>query len=121
MARMTHAPVFFTIVQVRFNSVLALESYAPTIQDQFRRHGFPDFQPGVVATFNLNFVNSTEPGPPKVPVSQIASYRFSNMEKTAGFTLDQGSLSLQTTNYDVFENFSETFLNGLKIVHEAVG
>jgi uncharacterized protein (TIGR04255 family) len=114
---MTHAPVYFTIVQVRFNPVLSLDSYAPAIQDQFRRHGFPDFQAGVVQSFNLNVVNPAEP----VPVSKFANYRFSNMEKTWAFLLDQGSLSLQTTSYDVFESFSMSFLKGLEIVHRAVG
>ena len=120
MVKMTHAPVYFVIVQVRFNPLLALESYAPKIQDQFRHHGFPDYQAGRLATFNLAIVNSTDGGAPQVPVSQLMRYSFSNMEKTAAFTLDQGSLSLQTTDYDVFESFSEIFLRGLRIINDAV-
>jgi uncharacterized protein (TIGR04255 family) len=120
MVKMTHAPVYFVIVQTRFNPLLALESYAPKIQDQFRLHGFPDFQVGMLATFNLAIINPTDGVAPQVPVSQLVRYTFSNMEKTAAFTLDQGSLSLQTTDYDVFESFSATYLIGLKIIHEAV-
>lgn len=120
MVKMTHAPVYFVIVQVRFNPLLALESYAPKIQDQFRHYGFPDYQAGMLATFNLSIVNSANGEAPQVPVSQVTRYTFSNMEKTAAFTLDQGSLSLQTTDYDVFESFSETYLRGLRIINEAV-
>ena len=72
-------------------------------------------------TFNLTL------GPPldgvaqgQVPVSQVARYEFLNAERTSGFILDQGALSFQTTDYDVFETFSKQFLIGLEIVHKAV-
>jgi uncharacterized protein (TIGR04255 family) len=40
MARkMTRAPVYFAIMQARFNPILALDSYAPQIQERFRKHG----------------------------------------------------------------------------------
>lgn len=118
--KMRQAPVYFTLVQARFNAILALDSYVPKIQDQLRVKGFPDTQKGVLATFNLNIGTPGGGSPPQVPVSQAARYTFGNMEKTASFILDQGSLSFQTTSYDTFESFSETFLNGLKIVHEVV-
>lgn len=118
--KMKQAPVYFTLVQARFNAILALDSYVSKIQDQLRVQGFPDTQKGVLATFNLNVGTPSEASPPQVPVSQVTRYTFGNMDKTAGFILDQGSLSFQTTNYDTFEIFSKTFLNGLKIVHEAV-
>lgn len=117
---MKQAPVYFTIVQARFNAILALDSYVSKIQDQLRIQGFPDTQKGVLATFNLNVGTPSEASPSQVPVSQVTRYTFGNMDKTAGFILDQGSLSFQTTNYDTFESFSKTFLNGLRIVHEAV-
>jgi uncharacterized protein (TIGR04255 family) len=119
--KMTRAPVFVVIVQTRFNAILALESYVPVIQDKLRLQGFPDTQRSVLATFNLNVANVGAAGQPQVPVSQVARYTFSNIERTAGFTLDQSALSFQTTNYDVFETFSAQFLNGLRTVHESVG
>jgi uncharacterized protein (TIGR04255 family) len=118
--RMRQAPVYFTLVQARFNAILALDSYVPQIQDHFRLQGFPDTQKGMLATFNLSAGAAGEAGPAQVPVSQVARYIFSNMDKTAGFVLDQGALTFQTTDYTVFETFSDTFINGLKIVHDAV-
>jgi uncharacterized protein (TIGR04255 family) len=122
MTKMTSAPVYFTLAQVRFNQVLALESYVPQIQDQLRRNGFPDTQKVVMATFNLNMPPPppSDGAPQTLPVSQTVRHTFSTMDKKAGFVLDQGSLSFQTMEYDVFETFSKTFLDGLKIVHEAV-
>ena len=56
----------------------------------------------------------------EVPVSQVSQYAFLNIDKTAGFLLDQAALSFQTCEYDVFESFSNTFLVGLNAVHKAV-
>ena len=118
--KMTHAPVFFAIVQARFNPILALDSYAPQIQDQLRRHGFPDAEKGHLATMGLNLASLPGNGVPQVPVSQTTRYTFRNMERTAGFILDQGALSFQTSEYDVFPNFSTQFLDGLQAVHDSV-
>jgi uncharacterized protein (TIGR04255 family) len=121
MARkMTHAPVYFAIVQARFNPILALDSYAPQIQEQFRRNGFPDAQKGLLATLNLNLAAPVEGTPPQVPVAQTARYAFYSMDRTSGFILDQGALSFQTTEYNVFETFSGEFRRGLQAVHDAV-
>ena len=83
-----------------------------------RKHGFPDAQKGVVRTVNLS--GPTEGAAPQVPVAETGRYTFYNMNQTSGFILDQGALSLLTTDYDVFETFSRDFRQGLEFVHEAV-
>ncbi len=103
--KMRHAPVYFTIAQARFNSILALDSYAPQIQERLRKEGFPDAKKGFLATINLNLAAPTEASAPQVPVAQTTRYMFCNMEQTSGCILDQGALSFQTTDYDVFEKF----------------
>lgn len=121
--KMKSAPVYFTIAQVRFNPILSLETYAPQIQDRLRKEGFPDFQKALLATINLNMnlAPTSEGGsPPQLPMAQTARFMFGSMERTSGFILDQGALSFQTTEYDVFETFLETFLKGLQAVNEAV-
>jgi uncharacterized protein (TIGR04255 family) len=121
--KMKSAPVYFTIAQVRFNPILSVETYAPQIQDRLRKEGFPDFQKAVLATINLNVnVAPTSEGspPPQLPMAQAARFVFGNMERTSGFILDQGALSFQTTEYDVFETFLEALLKGLQAVNESV-
>lgn len=118
--KLSNAPVYFTIVQARFNPIMALDSYVATIQERLRKRGYPDFEKNFIATFNLNMGFPSEGNPPQVPVAQTGRYAFQNMQKTAGFILDPGALSFQTTEYDVFETFSEEFLHGLEIVHDAV-
>jgi uncharacterized protein (TIGR04255 family) len=116
------APVFFTIVQVRFNPILTLEAYIPQIQDRLRKEGFPDAQRGVLATINLtpNAASPAEGNPPQIPIAQTARFTFGNMKRTSGFVLDQGAISFQTTEYDVFETFLADFMKGLEAVHQAV-
>jgi|SRR5271166_436858 len=118
--RMNNAPVYFVIVQARFNPILALESYVPAIQDDLRRHGFPDARKGMLNTFNLTMNQPFDGAQGQVPVSRLARYEFLNVERTSGFILDQAALSFQTTDYDVFETFSKKFLGGLEVVHNAV-
>ena len=120
--KMKAAPVYFAIAQVRFNPILSLEAYAPQIQERLRKEGFPDAQKGFLATINLNLnvAPSSEGSPPQLPMAQTSRYVFGNMERTSGFILDQGALSFQTTEYNVFETFLADFLKGLQAVNEAV-
>lgn len=120
MQKMRHAPVYFTIAQARFNPILALDSYVPTIQDLFRKEGFPDTQRASIATFNFNAVPGVEGNPQPPAVTQMTRYAFSTMNKTAGFILDHGSLAYQTVEYDMFKGFAATFMKGLRVIHDAV-
>jgi uncharacterized protein (TIGR04255 family) len=36
-------PVYFTAVEVSFNTLLTLREYVPSIQESMRKAGFPDF------------------------------------------------------------------------------
>jgi uncharacterized protein (TIGR04255 family) len=51
-AKMKSAPVYYVIVQVRFNPILSLDTYAAQIQERLRKEGFPDAQRGFLATIN---------------------------------------------------------------------
>lgn len=122
-SKMTNAPVYFTLAQVRHNPVLSLDSYIPGIQESLRKAGYPDFQRGMSVVFNLGNLAPAAGGDTKQEQPQqlrIERFMFSNMERTRGFILDQNSLSFQSTEYDTFESFSGAFLMGLGIVHQAV-
>jgi len=121
--KMTNAPVYFTLAQVRHNPVLSLDSYVPGIQESLRKAGYPDFQRAMVVAFNLGNLAPAVGGDAKheqPPQLRFERLTFSNMERTRGFILDQNSLSFQSTDYDTFESFSGAFLMGLGIVHQAV-
>lgn len=109
-------PVYFTVVQVRFNAILKLADFLPSIQESFRHAGFPDFSSQMVVALQVSIQDGN---PTPVPV-QHERFLFGNAEKTHVFVLDGQMLALQSTDYGQFESFSETFLRGLRTVHEAV-
>jgi len=113
--KLTRAPVYFALAQVRFNTVLTLEQYLPPIQESFRRMGYPDFDRAII--LNMNFVPTASPALPSL--EQTARFQFLNENRTSGFLLEQGALTFQTTDYDTFEPFLKTMMSGLEIVHAA--
>ena len=119
--RMSNAPVYFTVVQVRFNPVLNMEGYLATIQGKMREAHFPDFKRAVIQQLIVPFASSGDarqvPTPSFVPQARCV---FGNIDGTSEFVLENNALALQTTAYDTFEVFSSMLLNGLGIVHDVV-
>ena len=71
--KMSRAPIYYALAQVRFNAVLALDQYVPTIQDDFRKVGFTDYQKVFLATINLA---STDPAQQNQSFLQPADFKF---------------------------------------------
>jgi len=117
--RLALAPIYFALVQVHFNTVLALDDYVPKIQERMRGSRFPEFAKLVSATFNLN-IGAPADALSQVPIEKATNYVFSNFERTSRFTLGQESLSFETTDYRDFDEFSKTFAEGLRFIHELV-
>ena len=55
--KMKNAPVYFTVAQVRFNPVLNMEGYLPTIQERMRATNFPDFKRETIQQLILSFAS----------------------------------------------------------------
>ncbi len=111
-------PVYLTLVQVRFNAVLKLQEFLPSIQDAMRRTGFPVYEAHTVIGVQL----TVGPEGQATPTPLVRDrYAFGNLEKTHVFWLDADSLTLQSTGYGHFEAFSGAFLEGLALVNNAVG
>lgn len=111
-------PVYLTLAQVRFNPILKLGDFLPSIQESFRQAGYPDFDRQQIVSIQLTA--SQEGQPPAPTTIQQERFQLGNVEKTHIFILDNQSLTLQSTNYGQFETFSACFLKGLGIVHDAV-
>jgi len=110
-------PVYLTLAQVRFNPILKLADFLPSIQESFRQAGYPDFDRQHIVSIQLT---AQEGQPPTPATVQQERFLFGNVEKTHTFILDGLSLTLQSTNYGQFETFSACFREGLNIVHDAV-
>ena len=118
--KMTNAPVYFTVAQVRFNPVLNLESYLSAIQDRMRAAHFPDFKREVFQQLVVSFSGGEAGKPPAPSFQPGARCLFGDIEGTTSFVLENNALALQTTAYETFETFSKMLLHGLSIVHEAI-
>lgn len=118
--RMTHAPVYFTVAQVRFNPVLNLEGYLATIQDRMRASHFPDFRREVIQQLIVPFGSGDTAQVPTPSFLPQARCIFGNIDNTSSLVLENNALALQTTVYDTFESFSKILFDGLRIVHEAL-
>jgi uncharacterized protein (TIGR04255 family) len=109
-------PVYFTVAQVRFNPLLKLSDFLPSIQEGLRKFGFPAFAAHTTVALQLA-VKDGQTVPQPVPHEQ---YLFANVEQTHSFVLSSDSLTFQSTNYGTYESFSAVFLEGLALVHQEV-
>jgi uncharacterized protein (TIGR04255 family) len=119
--KLTNAPLYFAVCEVRFNTVLGLEhNYLPGIQEQFRKAGFPDFEPRTEVTFQLKPPAEAEA---KARIDSVAAnrYVFRDIGRSAGFSLSASSIAFFTSAYEVFETFRRTMMQGLETVHGAIG
>lgn len=109
-------PVYFTVAQVRFNTLLKLADYLPSIQEGLRKMGYPAFSTHTSIALQL-IVQDGQTIPQPVPHEQ---YLFANVQQTHGFVLSSEALTFQSTSYGTYELFSEAFLNGLELIHNVV-
>jgi uncharacterized protein (TIGR04255 family) len=109
MAKLKLAPVCYTLAQMRFNTVLDIDSVLPSLQEEYGKQGFPDFvvekRDGVEVRQEAETLS--------VHQKRSETYVFRNKEKTAALLLSSGSLTYELTNYPVFKEFSECFLSAL--------
>jgi uncharacterized protein (TIGR04255 family) len=109
-------PVYFTVVDARFNTLLSLREYVPSIQESMRKAGFPDF------AFRSTIVVQTAPqdGTPRPTTTSVDQFVFGTSDRTHRFVLSTAGLTLLSTRYGHFDRFSDKFLKGLVRVHEIV-
>lgn len=112
--RLTKAPVCFTLAQMRFNTVLATESFLPALQDAFRKEGFPDYTSTEVRAIEV----SQSAGGTEVREKTVTRLVFRNIAQTAAIVLDPDAMTYELTDYPVFEQFSNVFVRALEVVHQ---
>lgn len=119
--KMSNAPVFFTVTQVKFNPILNIAEYIPAIQDQMRKAGFPDFYAYDVNHLTVPMGTTAKVGQNVNPsFVREKYYLFGNTEKTTSFIFLPNSIALQTTDYDIFDTFLNDFIKGLTTIHKII-
>ena len=107
-------PVYFTVAQIRFNTVLTLADFIPVMQEKMRQEGFSDFSRQQTVVLQIS-----GSGSPLEPQHQDR-FTFGTFDRKHLFLLDRGALTLQSTDYGAYEGFSQMFLHGLTIVDNAM-
>ncbi|XSG86662.1 MAG: TIGR04255 family protein [Methylohalobius sp. ZOD2] len=116
---MSNAPVYYALVQVKFNPVAAMAKYVDEIQDHLRREGYTLFEPQQVT--HLQFRSAPAGQAPNEPqVGHTTSWLITKGDRTAGFILNASSLTFHTTHYETHNEFIPELLLGLKAVHDVV-
>jgi len=115
--KLRSAPVFYTLVQFKFNSIAQMSEYVPNVQEMLRRKGYPDFRRESQMAINIRRPDDPQP---EVQSSQQSRWSFTNSKGSEGYLLLSDSLVFHTTEYDSFETFSTKALVGLGLIHEVV-
>jgi len=119
--KLTNAPVYYTVGQIQFNPILELNLSLPSIQSKMREMHFSDYRPEIVNRLVLPF-SGQQVGQAPVPPGLSAQTRhmFGTMDGNSIFLLENNSLSLQTTQYESFQKFLDTFMLGLEIINKSI-
>jgi uncharacterized protein (TIGR04255 family) len=115
-AKMNNAPVFYTLAQVGFNPISVMGDYVPKIQERLRRTGFPDFRTETLHRVEFRQKVGEQP---EIETHVVPRWSFMNSKGIEGYILGTDSIVFHTTVYDTFPVFTEQFLMGLALVHEA--
>lgn len=120
--KMRNAPVYYAILQVKYNPVLNFARYADQIHDELRKAGFPDVRQSHQTKFQISLGGLGEESPPAVASAEKADlFLFLSADGVRGLVFASDALSYQTTNYDTFELFSKDFVRCLEIVNRHLG
>jgi uncharacterized protein (TIGR04255 family) len=114
--KMSTAPVYYALVQARFNPVAAMDGYVSRIQDQLRQMGYPLFDTQQVD--QLMFQMSGQE--PSHQIVKSTSWFMTRSDRQAGFILDTSAITFQTTRYETHEKFIPELLKGLDVVHKVI-
>ncbi|MBK7815305.1 MAG: TIGR04255 family protein [Rhodocyclaceae bacterium] len=100
------------MAQVRFNPILKLADFLPSIQESFRQAGYPDFDRQHIISIQLTAQEGQPPTP--TPSSKRGFSSATSRKRTSlSSTADPHA---PVPNYGQFETFSACFLEGLSIV-----
>ncbi len=117
--KMSNAPVYYALVQARFNPVTTIGTkYINDIQDAFRLMGYTLFEPQEKKQLQFTAIPGQVAPEPKIDT--LTFWLITKSDRSSGFILDQSSLTFHTTHYVTKNKFIPVLLDGLKEVHKIV-
>jgi uncharacterized protein (TIGR04255 family) len=107
-------PVYLTVAQIRFNTILNLNEYLPKIQDELRKNGYPEFHKYQIFGFTLSEDNQ-QPIP-----TQFENFIFGDLIAQNNFVINSDSITTHSTCYGDFQSFSEKLMLGARLLNEII-
>ncbi len=104
-------PLVLVLGQVRFSPVRQMDDYIPSIQEEFRRHGFPLERAGKVQ----QLIFGPGGGVP-VQIVEQPRWEYQTKDETSSILVTVDSVVLQSTAYEKFEDFAEKLLHAVRTV-----
>lgn len=111
LPKLSKAPVISIVGQVRFSSVLSIESQLPNIQEEFRRYGFPKFERTASQTFGL-------PPGTNPPVEYF--WKFTDKNDQRIITLATNAITLHSALNDTPDDFDDIFFFAISTFYKFV-
>ena len=106
----TKPPVFYFLIQVRFNRVTQMQQHVPAFQEALRRDGFADFSEE--AQVEIAWQHGGD-GQQAVQETHRKRWLFSDMDRKAGFVLLEDALVFHTTAFTCFSECKALVLKAL--------
>jgi uncharacterized protein (TIGR04255 family) len=110
---LTHAPLLLVLAQVRFSTVLKMQEFLPEIQEQLRNSGLPKFRTVQTETETRLFGAEQQSR-----LTTATHWEFLAKGDCTMATLGTNSISLSTTAYETFEDFTKILANVLETVRK---
>lgn len=110
--KLDRSPLVFVLSQVRFPAFLNMEKSVPDIQEALRKLGLPRYSQEDIQ--QVSFA-----GPEIKAAEREKRWVFSNRNQDEAVVLTTTFVVYQTTQYDVFETFTDRFSKVLELVAKA--
>lgn len=107
------SPLIFVLAQVRIAPVLSVEKKIPEIQERLRKNGFPKLNERKISIEQRLPDGSQQ-------IQSVRQWEFINKANTCSALITHDALTYQTTRYDVFEQFIESFEEVLRVFGECM-
>jgi uncharacterized protein (TIGR04255 family) len=111
---LTHAPLLLVLAQVRFSTVLKMQEFLPEIQEQLRNSDLPKFR-NIQTQTAVGLFSAEQP--PRL--TSDTNWEFVAKDDRTMATLGTNSISLLTTAYQTFPDFTKTLAKVLETVRTA--
>jgi len=106
--KLERSPLVFVLSQVRFPAVLKMEDHVPDIQEALRKQDFP--------RYNKEDIQQVTFGGTELKAERDKRWVFASRSRREAVILSSNFVVYETSDYDVFETFTERFAPVLELI-----